>query len=282
VYRLLEFLILVIIFGISYINIHKTFYLQDKTVSMTDDKNAIYTVLDRLGFSEIEAKVYLALLKLGPSPVLIISQQAGVKRSTTYLAIDSLQRKGLVNIEVKGLKKWYVAENPEKLEGLVEEYRRTLRESMPKLAALYNLKGSEGVIKYYQGIDGIRSAYEVLLEDVQPGDFYYSISEVGRWYELDPEYFENLRIRRAHKGLKIKILVNNTPSANEYKNKAALYNQEVKILPPGIDLTSTITLTPHKIIFHQIVPPVSAILMDNQSIIQVQKELFGLLWTSAQ
>lgn len=249
---------------------------------MKSDRNTILEFLQQLGFSDIEARVYLASLRIGPSAVLAISQEAQVKRSTTYLAVDALQRKGLMSIEVKGLKKLYVAENPERLEVLVEEYRKTLRESMPHLSALYNLKGSEGVIKYYQGLDGIRSAYEALLNDLRPGDFYLSISEVARWFELDSEYYENLRIRRSHKGLQIKILVNDTQSAREYQNKAAVYNQQVKILPPGIDLTSTITLTPQKIIFHQIIPPVSAILLDNPSIIQVQKELFELLWAGAK
>lgn len=249
---------------------------------MNTDRSNIIVPLERLGFSDIEARVYLASLHIGPAPVLAISGQAGVKRSTTYLAIGNLQRKGLMRVEIKGLKKWYAAENPERLEVFVEDHRKILRQSMPQLSALYNLKGSEGVIRHYQGTDGIRSAYEALLEDVQPGDFYLSISEVGRWFELDPEYFENLRIRRSHKGLQVKILVNNTPSARVYQNKASVYNQQVKILPPEIDLTSTITLTPQKIIFHQIVPPISAILLDNPSIIQVQKELFELLWAGVK
>ena len=46
--------------------------------------------LEHLGLSDKEAKVYLAALEMGPSPVQDISHKAHVNRATTYVMIESL------------------------------------------------------------------------------------------------------------------------------------------------------------------------------------------------
>ena len=53
--------------------------------------------LKELGFSEKESEVYLAMLELGPAAVQDIAKKAGVNRSTTYVMIESLKRRGLIS-----------------------------------------------------------------------------------------------------------------------------------------------------------------------------------------
>ena len=53
--------------------------------------------LQKIGLDEREAKVYLATLELGPSPVQKIAQRSQVPRATTYLVLDDLQNKGFVS-----------------------------------------------------------------------------------------------------------------------------------------------------------------------------------------
>lgn len=242
--------------------------------------NKLTNILTELGLTEHEARVYFASLSLGPSTVLRIADVAEVKRTTVYSVIQALQQQGLMRIEVKGFKKLFVAENPEKLESILEGRREKFRSALPEFAALYNLKGGESFIRYYEGRESIRSAYENLLAGTVPHDYYCSISEVGRWYEQDTEFFEALRQRRAKKNLDTRIIVNNTESSVAYKQKERIYNQKVKILPPNTELTSTISFTPSCIVFHQIIPPVVAIVVESKSIIQVHKEIFEIMWAS--
>lgn len=49
--------------------------------------------LQRLGFSEYEARTYLTLLKLKPATAYEISREAGLPRSNTYSALESLTKK---------------------------------------------------------------------------------------------------------------------------------------------------------------------------------------------
>ena len=240
----------------------------------------LQSLLVNIGLSEHEAAVYIAALAVGLGTVQNISDAANVKRTTVYSVVEALCKQGLMRIEIKGFKKYYVAEPPDRLETIVDQRRELLKSALPQLSGLYNLRSYQGVIKYYQGQDAIRSAYESLLGDLKHGDFYYCLSEVGRWYEQDSEFFESVRIRRSRKGLTIKVLVNNTESAHEYTKRQNMYKQQTKILPGKLELTSTITFTPDKILFHQIIPPVSAVLLENRSIIQVHKEIFEIMWNS--
>lgn len=54
-------------------------------------------ILQELGLTEIEAKIYLASLELGTDTVLKIAKKAEVKRPTAYIALDSLFSKGFVS-----------------------------------------------------------------------------------------------------------------------------------------------------------------------------------------
>src|SRR4051812_8491190 len=93
-------------------------------------ENLIKTLTD-FGLSDKEALVYLTSLELGSSSVLKISKLSGLKRPTVYLIVDSLITKGLMSIEVKGFKKQYVAESPDRLEAIFNERKHELMKNLP-------------------------------------------------------------------------------------------------------------------------------------------------------
>ena len=66
-------------------------------------KEDIKEILIDFGLSEHEALVYLSSLMLGPSTVNKIAKHSGVKRTTVYPVVESLKRKGIMNIQLKGL-----------------------------------------------------------------------------------------------------------------------------------------------------------------------------------
>ncbi len=53
-------------------------------------------LLKTAGFSEKEASVYLALLSHGPAGATDIAERARINRSTTYVILDTLMKRGLV------------------------------------------------------------------------------------------------------------------------------------------------------------------------------------------
>lgn len=78
-------------------------------------------LLRKAGFSEKEASVYFALLTGGPSGATEIAERAGINRSTTYVILDSLAKRGLVSSSGTGSVASFSAGTPN---DLVEYFKR--------------------------------------------------------------------------------------------------------------------------------------------------------------
>ena len=241
---------------------------------------ALLKVLQELGLSENESAVYLGALGSGPNTMQQLARASGVKRTTIYYVAESLKQKGLLKVEVRGFKKHYVAESPEKLDSMLLARRREFEQALPDLLALYNLKESASFIRYYEGIEGMKSVYDSLLADVRPGDDYLIMSEVERWYNLAPDFFQKFLERRAALDLKIRVLAVDSPRAREYLKSQPRYNWQVKLLPPGTALTTNLVTIPSKVVIHQTVPPVIALEIKNRSVVQLHREQFEIIWNS--
>lgn len=246
------------------------------------NKNSLLKILTDIGLSENEAGIYITNLSLGPSTILAISRASGIKRTTVYTIIESLKQKGLISIETKGFKQLFVAENPEKLASVLETKKKDLVKLMPEFSALYNLKGGESVMKYYEGLAGIKNVYESLLKEVQPHDDYLVISHQEEWYDLDRKYFQNFIERRSKLPVKTRMLLQDSPIARKFKERELNYNFEVKILPKNTKLVTNLVIIPKKVVIHQLIPPVSAIVIENRSTIQMHQQLFEIIWESIE
>lgn len=238
----------------------------------------ILASLQKIGLSDHEAIVYLSMLQLGTTTVLKVARRSGIKRTTIYSVIDSLTQRGLVTIAQRGFKKYYQAAPPEKLESIVEDGKRQFTAILPEIQALYNLGDTESFIKYYHGIESVKSVYESLLKEVKPGDDYLIISNPERWHKLAPEFFSDFLARRSILPIKVRTLFEDVPWGRKRKDQRIDKNQEIKFLPKGTNLSTNLVVIPTKVVVHQLLPPVMAIVIENKSIIQLHRETFEVMW----
>lgn len=244
-------------------------------------QNSLQKTLIDIGLSESEASVYLASLSLGPATMLQISKASEVKRATAYSIIDSLSQKGIMRIEPRGFKRVFAAEPPEKLEALLTARHEQLKNILPELSALYNLKGGEGFIKYYEGLPAVKGVYEDLLRDIRSGEDYLVVGAQKAWHELDPVFFQNFIERRAKLPIKIRLLFEDSKISQEHKKFERNYNENIRILPKTTKLTTNLVITPQKVVIHQLTPPIIAIVIENQSVIRMCREFFEIMWAVA-
>lgn len=120
--------------------------------------------LKHLGLSEKEAFVYLASLELGPATVQDLSHKAKVNRATTYVMIEALSARGLLSTFIRGKKRFYAPESPERLVSILrvqqhelEEKEKEFAKSLPLLLALYNAEGAKPQIRYLEGPEGLET-----------------------------------------------------------------------------------------------------------------------------
>lgn len=235
-------------------------------------------ILIDLGLSENESLVYLAALSLGPCKVSDIARISGIKRTTVYFVIDSLKESGLMFIEHKGFKKLFVAEDPERLEKILEKKRSNLFSILPDLSTMHNLKGKSSSVKTYEGIEAVKSAYEDLLKEMKVHEEYLAVSDMKKWYGQDPDYFKNFIERRAKMNINVRLLLQDSDIARGQKSKEINYNEKIKILPFGTNLTTNLVITEDKALVHQLDEPVMAIVVSNRSVINMYKEFFEIMW----
>ncbi len=237
-------------------------------------------VLTSLGLSENEATVYLTALSLGPTTILKIAQAAEIKRTTVYSVVESLKLKGLVSIEVKGFKRKFVAENPEMLGTILDNRKSLLAKTLPEFAALFNLKGGESSIKYFEGLEGVKSIYDNLLKEVKPKEDYLVISHIEPWLQLDEKFFDDFTKRRSKLNINIRLLLQSCQVAQEFKKREKNLNQQIKMLPTNTTLVTNLVIIPKKIVIHQLTPPIMAIVIENPSVVQMHRQLFEIIWNS--
>ena len=126
-------------------------------------------MLELLGLSEKEYHVYQTLLRLGSAPLRRVAEVAGLNRGTTYDALKRLKAVGLVGHVDAKRHRYFTAEDPSKLTGLVtrrevalHEVRDSLTDVIPALQTLTLDQHHRPSVRYYEGPSGIRD----ILTDV--------------------------------------------------------------------------------------------------------------------
>lgn len=163
------------------------------------------SVLMELGLAPKEARLYLALLKEGPSSVRQLASATGINRGTVFDILKALQANGLVRFYNEKTRQYFVAAPPEKLRELGEERaesvtraNRALAELVPELESFYDSGDKHPAARMYEGLDGVRTILEDVLESMEswqgPKEYYaYSSSAVrdAGLYAAFPDYTEH-------------------------------------------------------------------------------------------
>jgi len=120
--------------------------------------------LQKLDLNQKEATIYLTALELGPATLLELSKKSKLNRVTLYDITQKLIDKKLMFISIKGKKKIFTAQAPEKIKGLLKEKIDILGSILPELNSLIDKTKARPKIKYLEGIEGIKESYRESLK----------------------------------------------------------------------------------------------------------------------
>ncbi len=125
----------------------------------------VENALKEIGLTEHEAKVYIALLKNGPSLAGRVSRITGVHRRNVYDITERLIKKGVVGYIVKNNRRYFEAVNPEKFLDILKEKENNLMENLSYLKDIYSGSKEKQETLFYKGIEGLKSVFQDQLED---------------------------------------------------------------------------------------------------------------------
>ncbi|MBI2572904.1 TrmB family transcriptional regulator [Candidatus Woesearchaeota archaeon] len=131
----------------------------------------MHNQLEKLGLTPGESKVYLALLKRGPSKVGDVVKESGVSYSKVYDVLERLVGKGLASeVLINGIKQ-YRALEPYRLSELlakreneIAEQKKIFSSLLPDLQKISKDQGRSSA-EVFVGFEGLKTAYEILLEE---------------------------------------------------------------------------------------------------------------------
>ncbi|HLD02718.1 MAG TPA: helix-turn-helix domain-containing protein, partial [Candidatus Nanoarchaeia archaeon] len=121
-------------------------------------------ILQRLGFSKNQAKVYITLINSGSATAGELAVKSMVHRSNVYDALDQLVEQGLVSYIYKGSKKIFMPSNPENIKENLKEKEKALDEILPLLKAKY-IYEEKAQARIYEGLQGIRTILNDFLRE---------------------------------------------------------------------------------------------------------------------
>ena len=247
--------------------------------------------LQQLGLEETEAKVYLALLELGPATVSEITKKAGITRTLGYHVLEKLGWHGLVNqVSGKGAKIIFSAEHPQRLVQHVKnkknQWQRTLEkveQELPDLISLYKI-ADKPTVKYQEGVEGIKNIFNETLES---NEEILTIMDVDGWDVPEfRSYAREYNRERSKRKIHERILLLDTKSARDWMAdyrgsfKYTHYRWIKKEQLKGIELFSgEIDIFENKVVMALLKQPNRmGIMLESDALSNILKTLFALAW----
>jgi len=137
-------------------------------------------ILQEIGLTTNEAKIYQTLIEAGESSAGEISVKAKIHRRNVYDTINRLIEKGLVfQILTKG-ENIYKAVDPAKLLELIKEKENKFKKILPALQKQFTTKPSYQEAYIYRGVEGFKNYLRDILRLKQ--DVYF-IGAKGLWFD---------------------------------------------------------------------------------------------------
>ena len=147
----------------------------------------MYTeILQDLGLSPNEAKIYEALLGLGEASVNTISIKTKVNRSNVYDAMERLVEKGLASDIFATGQKFYKAIHPRRLLEILKEKEAVVEKILPILEKKYEKEHEEEEAFFHRGIQGYKNYMFDILKEKKP---YYCVGGKGMWFDPRLKFF---------------------------------------------------------------------------------------------
>lgn len=243
--------------------------------------------LRRIGLTEGEINVYLALLELGVCTTGKITQKSGVSGSKVYEVLDRLEKKGLASSVVKNEVKQFEAAHPERIldyieekEKLIEKEKTDVKKIIPELI-LKQKFAKKSSAKIFTGFDGIKTTNEDIIKSLDRGEEWLSmgLTEQPKAWEI---YFNKRQEVRAKKGIIQKHLLN-VKYKSLFERRKRLAHTEFRFLPEEFETPTSTEIYKNKVVIMILLQESPmAIMIESEAVANSFRKYFYALWRNGK
>lgn len=239
-------------------------------------------ILAGIGFSNNQALVYIASLRLGPATIWDIAQASGVKRTTCYVVMNELTSRGYASFTKSRKHTIYSVIRPEDLFHDLLNKEAAMKWAIPELNALASRSPIKPTIRMFEGKDGVEQAYQTPLSMPEGSEILiYGNPEVYSNYpEMVDEYVRN----RVKRGIKVRTIIPDIPLGYEVTKNDTEILRQTKVLPKEkYNQKTEVNILSDKILYlaHSDKKPFATII-DSPALAKEERDRFELLWNLAK
>ncbi len=228
--------------------------------------------LRNAGLTGNEAKAYYALLTKGSLSANELAKKISMDRTLAYTVLNHLIEKGLVSYIMKSNKKFFEATNPDNLLHTIREKEAYIKNLVPELQKLEQLKESTHEINVYEGKEGLRSFMRLVMK-------YPSISSFGATGRAYDAFYESPHLVKelTKKGFTGRIIL-----GTSHKDHALTKIKSLSIRYLDVKSEATTTIFGDYVSIHLLVHKPVVIVIKNKEIAESYKNYFEILWKVAK
>jgi sugar-specific transcriptional regulator TrmB len=240
--------------------------------------------LIKLGFNKNEAKVYLALIRLGKADAREIINSTKFHRNIVYDNLDKLIEKGLVTFIIEKSKKNFSIAKPNSLSQYFKEEeesiseKKKLAESIEKeIESLTNKVIEKQDATIFRGVKAVKSFYEDVINN---GD-YYVLGAPSESVEIMGELFWETHHMKMRKNKNHSFLLLN-PSLKKWGNKQKGAYSEIRYFKKDFEPKTEIHIQNGTVAIIVWTEEPLIFLINNKSVYDSYKNYFNMLWKIAK
>lgn len=251
------------------------------------------------GLTRVQSEIYSFLLENGEFKASEIAKSIKRPRGVAYKGLDELLKMGFVEKIENEKITHFRAEHPGKLEKIfsekegklkkqlieeeenIKKEKEVFKKNLPDLVSLYNLSNNKPGIKFYEGLEGIKTVLWDTLTSTETIRAYSDIEGIAKYIrDLNFEYAE----KREKLNIKKRGIIKDSPfSRNFLKDYYSEITENKFISSELFPFNSLLQIYDNKVAYITLEEKnMIGLIIEDKNIYQLHKSLFEDAWSHAK
>lgn len=233
-------------------------------------------IIENIGLTKKEARVYLAALEIGSNPVSKIAQKARINRVTAYDIMEKLAKRGLVTSFTRAKVKYYTAADPELV---ANDFKKKVEELDAILPQLKQLSGEvvKPKVMSYESLEAIKKIYKDVLSTENEILMYSNIKDIETHWTTFSEDFER---KRMDYEISLRLIAVDNERGNFYKEYDDEFQRKTRLASKEhFDFSSHTIIYDNKVALISFTGPIGVVIED-ANLAATYRALFAMNWSS--
>jgi sugar-specific transcriptional regulator TrmB len=233
-------------------------------------------LLENLGLTKSEIKVYLSLLELSSASASEIAEKSGLYRKNVYDALNRLLKKGLISFAKVETKLVFNAHGPEGLLDFIEIRKKEIKTILPQLKKIYKVPANAADARVFKGKEGLKTIFQDIIKTKKNYDKFGSGE---KFKDFLPFYYGQFQKEKVKNKIKCRAIHSENERNEEFVKE---FMGDVRFLPEEFIHPSTTFIYAGKIAIIIWKENPIGILIHSKEVAESYRYYFESLWNNAK